>query len=520
MATLTATVTRDLQAYQSRDLGPQVHSIMAILPQCSEEKACDALIHAGEDIEGAIELLLTSMDASPKKKVPQQPAVVPQQVMSQVPIQQMEEEVEQVIVQQPKSPVTQVKPVEPEPVVVEQPAPPEEEVFDPQPNVPEMSYFLNMVKRDRAPTTAEKHLLKLRKKMREIEMIEKKLASNEKVDALQLPKLEKKGDLTIELEGYETAVNKTLVEEAEALRKQHIEEEWTRIEAEKAERRRIEEERREAERIRIEEERKRKEEEERQRHEEEQARLKAEAEAAEAKRQLEAAARLEQERKREAEDQRRKQEQEEALQRQRRAGAAGDWAGVASGPVYNSGYTAGKKGPNFGYKGKGAEQPVEQQSYAPPQTYESKKGVQQPVGYGQHQMEHAYNGAQPDQGGYTQDVGGDPSDDWGATASAEIMEQQKMALRDSGREQQGAFDGSSGMVDGGKGMDGKNIRSMMAWNYDKGSMMDGNWRDQRTNYQGGYQQKGSDGKKGGNKGKGKGKPKGYNNRGPALGSQF
>merc|ERR1712183_98509 len=108
--------------------------------------------------------------------------------------------------------------------------------------------------------------------------LRKKLASGDRVDPLQLPKLEKKAETIGEVQKLEEVVNASLQEEAMAKRKKHIEQERIRIEeekearrqrieAEKAEKKRLEEERRaaEAERLRQEEEehKKRREEEQR-----------------------------------------------------------------------------------------------------------------------------------------------------------------------------------------------------------------------------------------------------------------
>lgn len=57
------------------------------------------------------------------------------------------------------------------------------------------SHFLQVAKDSRAPTRTEKEVLKLKKKVADIEKIEKKLAAGEKIDSLQLPKLEKKNEV-------------------------------------------------------------------------------------------------------------------------------------------------------------------------------------------------------------------------------------------------------------------------------------------------------------------------------------
>ena len=54
---------------------------------------------------------------------------------------------------------------------------------------------MEIAKHDRAPSRAEKDVMKLRKKLQEIEKIEGKLQRGEKVDNLQLPKIEKKGEV-------------------------------------------------------------------------------------------------------------------------------------------------------------------------------------------------------------------------------------------------------------------------------------------------------------------------------------
>ncbi|CAD7925121.1 unnamed protein product [Amoebophrya sp. A120] len=594
MTTLTATVTRDLAMYQTRDLAPQVHMILSILPQCSEDMACEALIQSGEDVERAMELLLSKIAErdSPKARaqkaasfhedftsddqafqtqganghaktaVPSaataggygdnyggkqtmqqtyfsgssaaQKTTAPAAVYEQQQQQQMKQPVEQqqVVTSEPVAPAAAA--VAPQPVP--EPVAPAvvEEVYDPQPVVPEFAYFLQQVQLDRAPSRAEKDLLKFKKKMREIETIEKKLETGEKVDQLQLPKLDKKGELMFELKKTEEIVNKCLRQDAEALREKHIEQEWARIEAEKAEKKRQEEERREQERIRLEEERLRAEEEARRKAEEEEARRKAEAEAAERRRIQEEEMR----RQREEEERRRKQQQEEQAERLRQSSAKGNWAGVATAGAWNgqqqyqqqNNYSNNMSGKKYSGYGKGQQQPPQNQqpssdynsTSAQGGQYNNREQPQQPSSYGQYNQqqpaqqwnnEAGYNkynangqqAVQQPAAAHEEEKGEEqPSDDWGLSVNETVLSQQKSVFA---QQQTSNQMGRSNMMDQGNG-GGK------GWNNNgkSASMQDGNWRQPGNS----FAPNGGNGKKG--KGKGKGKNKsgnnGYNNRGP------
>ena len=129
---------------QGRDYTQLVRQVKDILPQFSDDQVCDALVQSDEDITRAVDLLMSQQPMNTKSKKKKKDS------------KEKEKEKEK----------------ESEPEI---PAEKEPEVRD-----------------ERPKTQNEKEAAKLRKKLREIERIEEKLARGEKVDPLQLPKLEKK----------------------------------------------------------------------------------------------------------------------------------------------------------------------------------------------------------------------------------------------------------------------------------------------------------------------------------------
>lgn len=79
-----------------------------------------------------------------------------------------------------------------------------------------MEFFRAQVREKRGATEKEKTLMKSKKKMGEIEKIQWKLDANEKVDKMQLPKLEKRDELQKEISKLEKEVNSVVDEEAKA----------------------------------------------------------------------------------------------------------------------------------------------------------------------------------------------------------------------------------------------------------------------------------------------------------------
>ncbi|CAE7267646.1 cam1 [Symbiodinium sp. CCMP2456] len=172
-----------------------VTSVKDILPQFSDDQVCDALVQSNEDISRAVELLMSQQPTSKQSKKKEKHKN-----------REARAQAEAVVMGRG---------------VGRQPTSPE--------------------KKGRFVGGILSAAAKLRKKLREIERIEDKVARGEKVDPLQLPKLDKKRETEVELRAAE---HKILQEEEERrqqeeqLRKQ---EEWERHrEAQEAERRRQE----------------------------------------------------------------------------------------------------------------------------------------------------------------------------------------------------------------------------------------------------------------------------------------
>merc|ERR1711974_220807 len=69
----------------SRDLAPQVQMIREFLPQCSEDLACEALIQSEEDVEKALELLLSKI-ATGETKTPKRQDENPKKAGTSAPV--------------------------------------------------------------------------------------------------------------------------------------------------------------------------------------------------------------------------------------------------------------------------------------------------------------------------------------------------------------------------------------------------------------------------------------------------
>eukprot|EP00928_Gymnodinium_smaydae_P011981 TRINITY_DN14384_c0_g2_i1.p2 TRINITY_DN14384_c0_g2~~TRINITY_DN14384_c0_g2_i1.p2 ORF type:complete len:464 (+),score=126.10 TRINITY_DN14384_c0_g2_i1:90-1481(+) len=205
-ATLLATVQKELGAPASRDLTALVQQVKAILPQFSDDAVCEALVQVDEDVSRAVECLLSrpppQKKAGKKKKEPIAGAGSSQA---------------------PGSPARSPE----SPLVAPQAAPPsgpagrnDRTYSGGSGQQPANGKEDEPVEDDRPKTAADKEAQKQRKKLRDIERIEEKLARGEKVDPLQLPKLEKKREVEDALAAAEAIVRKEAAAREEARRKE------------------------------------------------------------------------------------------------------------------------------------------------------------------------------------------------------------------------------------------------------------------------------------------------------------
>lgn len=135
----------------------------------------------------------------------------------------------------PTSPVPSQKEKVPERCPFEEQEPPVPTFPEPQMNVPGIEHFKAEARKDTPPTRAEKDLMKLRKKLKEVEKIGQMLRNGEKVDRLQLPKIEKKDELEREYNDTLALVEQGVVADAEKLQKEYEAEEQKRVAKEKKE---------------------------------------------------------------------------------------------------------------------------------------------------------------------------------------------------------------------------------------------------------------------------------------------
>mmetsp|Transcript_55118 Transcript_55118/g.129397 ORF Transcript_55118/g.129397 Transcript_55118/m.129397 type:complete len:502 (+) Transcript_55118:68-1573(+) len=201
---LLSSAQKDIIGSQARDYTALVRQVKDILPQFSDDQVCDALVQSNEDISRAVELLMSQQPTSKQSKKKEKHK-------NREARAQAEAETAEAAFEASGHDEKQY---------ADEAAEPREE---------------------RPKTAAEKEAAKLRKKLREIERIEDKVARGEKVDPLQLPKLDKKRETEVELRAAEQKILQEEEErryEEEQLRKQ---EEWERHrEAQEAERRRQE----------------------------------------------------------------------------------------------------------------------------------------------------------------------------------------------------------------------------------------------------------------------------------------
>lgn len=147
----------------SRDLTAKVNEVRDILPQFSEDQVCLVLADCDENVERAIEVLLSQPEPRSKAKAARRTDSDPA-----------------------------AETAAPQPEVEVQAAQPEAE--------------------KRPPTAAERELLKYRKILRGIEKIEAMVKSNkEKVDAMQMEKLKRRHEVELEVAKAEQKVQEEAV---------------------------------------------------------------------------------------------------------------------------------------------------------------------------------------------------------------------------------------------------------------------------------------------------------------------
>lgn len=165
-SSIFAAVQKDLGA-QSRDLTALVKQVKGIMPQFSDDIVCEALVQSDEDITRAVELLLSAAFASKAARKKKERKERQAATSEAVPMQAEAEAV---------GPGAGNEELQPE------------------------QFANEPAERESRPKTAtEREAARLRKKLREIERIEERLARGEKVDPLQLPKLDKKHEVELEL---------------------------------------------------------------------------------------------------------------------------------------------------------------------------------------------------------------------------------------------------------------------------------------------------------------------------------
>mmetsp|Transcript_12598 Transcript_12598/g.20820 ORF Transcript_12598/g.20820 Transcript_12598/m.20820 type:complete len:498 (-) Transcript_12598:134-1627(-) len=216
---LLNTVRKELGASTSRDLTDLVKQVTLILPQFSDDSVCEALVQCDEDVERAIELLL-SRPAPPKKPTKAKKTTTQQQSSEAGPSDAGNSSSQSGSKSKEISapPARDLTPLV-EKIVEILPRCSEDAAYEALVQAGEdvekaMGKLVNKylpVKKpskasadacdleERPKTPAEKEVHKLTKKLREIGVIEERLRSGEKVDALQMPKLEKKGELLTQL---------------------------------------------------------------------------------------------------------------------------------------------------------------------------------------------------------------------------------------------------------------------------------------------------------------------------------
>mmetsp|Transcript_62641 Transcript_62641/g.149414 ORF Transcript_62641/g.149414 Transcript_62641/m.149414 type:complete len:701 (-) Transcript_62641:80-2182(-) len=198
----------------SRDLTGLVRQVKAILPQFSDDVVCQVLAEEDENVERAIENLLTRPEPPKKagKKKERGANAASQQdaaASSEVPLPISGKVANGSV--RPPSAMISAKPVAPAPngAKGKQAS---------QPAVQKSA--LDQALEDRPKTPAEKEVQKFKKKIREIEAIEERVNSGEKVDPLQLEKASHKKQIQSDLHSAERKAEKEVAELVAQIKKE------------------------------------------------------------------------------------------------------------------------------------------------------------------------------------------------------------------------------------------------------------------------------------------------------------
>jgi len=214
-----------------------VKQVREVLPQCSEDICCQALVEADEDVMQAVELLLTrppKPKAKPKAKVNKVDKAEKDKVTNNEKNGHADGrsyETSAAFSSEPNysgSASSSNVPYYSQQETAEEAVPPQMQ----QPELPQ-----------RPLTSAGKELMKLQKKLREVQKIEQRISAGEKVDQMQMDKLGRKWELKAAERRQEQIVaaedvqrDKEEAIERENLRKQEEEDARNRAREEEAER--------------------------------------------------------------------------------------------------------------------------------------------------------------------------------------------------------------------------------------------------------------------------------------------
>lgn len=250
----------------SRDLTGKVRQVREVLPQCSDDLCCQALVHAEEDVGRAVELLLAHaskvettmsdrsceagsgslrLEGNPNFEIHNQcePEVVTRNATSSAPSGLQALQAARISEDSSCLPAdvesSQQSSFKGNASEHRRPETLHGAAGDSGHAPAELQYPHES--EARAPTAAEKDLMKLRKKLREIERIEERLAASARVDPLQLPKLQKKQEVVAEVARAERAVAEE--DRVRQLREQEEHAEQLRLRQEAAAAARLREER-------------------------------------------------------------------------------------------------------------------------------------------------------------------------------------------------------------------------------------------------------------------------------------
>mmetsp|Transcript_73593 Transcript_73593/g.137522 ORF Transcript_73593/g.137522 Transcript_73593/m.137522 type:complete len:673 (+) Transcript_73593:172-2190(+) len=219
---LRKTVQTAALADASRDLTGLVRQVKAILPQFSDDVVCQVLAEEDENVERAIENLLTRPEPPKKpgkKKDRSGTAAASSSGTDAAATAASSADVQQKVVNgaasRPQAAATngakQGKQQQAPPVVQKSP--------------------LDQVLDERPKTPSEKEVQKFKKKLREIEAIEERVRAGEKVDPLQLEKTHNKKEYQIQLHRAERKAEKEVAELIAQLKKEAAEKAWKEAQA-------------------------------------------------------------------------------------------------------------------------------------------------------------------------------------------------------------------------------------------------------------------------------------------------